>query len=99
MKITQAHIEEAGIEPVDMESRYHDMLSEVYGTVNVCGLEYDSADLLKDCDPTAYRCGFADYVSGEMGETVEEGPDGEYYDKGEWDAMVEALEEAEEDSE
>lgn len=96
MNITDKHIEDAGLVPVDMGQRHHDMLSAVYGTVNVCGLEYDAADLLKDCDPVAYRCSFADYVSNEIGETVIEGPDGECYDKDDWDTMVEELEATEE---
>ncbi len=44
---------------------YESMLSECYGdTVEVCGMEMDSVRVLKEMDPTAYRCGLNDYADG-----------------------------------
>ena len=42
------------------EDEYEDMLTEIYGTVTVCGMEYDSGRLLREIDPTAFRCGMSD---------------------------------------
>lgn len=74
-----------------MEERYVDMLDEVYGEVNIGGLDYLTSRALKDVDPIAYRCGMSDYISSEIGETIVESgywvraitEDGEYHDDGE----------------
>lgn len=47
----------------EIEQMYDEMLSDVYGEVEICGLKYDAADAFKRLDPIAYRCGFADYWS------------------------------------
>lgn len=33
------------------------------GSVTVCGLEFYPSDILKSCDPVAYRCAKSDYES------------------------------------
>ena len=33
------------------------------GSVNVCGMEFCPSDILKSCDPIAYRCAKSDYES------------------------------------
>jgi len=43
------------------EDDYLEMLNESYGTVDVCGFEYDAGDLLLRLDPIAFHCGFADF--------------------------------------
>jgi len=48
----------------DMNDRFEEMLGDVYGTVSVAGMEYDTARALKDLDPIAYRCGLLDYIDG-----------------------------------
>lgn len=51
------------VDPYDLEDMYCDMLDEVYGEVKICGMCYGkSSRLLRDHDPTAYRCGLLDYV-------------------------------------
>jgi hypothetical protein len=61
--LTRGEVEALVVSESEMESSYEDMLSEVYGVVSICGLDYDAADALKEVDPVAYRCGYADYVS------------------------------------
>ena len=41
---------------------YDAYLNDCYGVVSVGYSEFYPADILKNCDPIAYRCGFADYV-------------------------------------
>jgi hypothetical protein len=63
-----------------LERMYCEMLDDVYGTVSICGLEYCASDALKATDPTAFRCGFLDWLDAEVkdGNLFED--DGEYYD-------------------
>jgi hypothetical protein len=42
------------------EDEYEEMLNELYGTVSICGMEFDSGRVLRELDPTAFRCGMAD---------------------------------------
>ena len=44
---------------------YDDALNES-GPVIVAGIDFDPADILREMDPTAYRCGLADYNDGEL---------------------------------
>jgi len=48
------------IEALEM---YDDFLDEVYGDADICGFKYQSSRALKEVDPTAYRCGFNDWLS------------------------------------
>jgi len=43
------------------EREYDDMLDEVYEEPNICGMYYNPSYALKEVDPTAYRCGLADW--------------------------------------
>lgn len=45
------------------DDEYEEVLNELYGTVEVCGMTFDSGSILKDQDPTAFRCGKNDYES------------------------------------
>lgn len=63
----------------DLESRYDDMLDEAYPDLTIAGLSYSTSNALKEIDPTAYRCGFNDWLDSEVGETVFE-VGGEYFD-------------------
>ena len=63
----------------DLEKRYSDFLDECYGTVKVCGYEYEAARALAMLDPIAFRCGMSDWLDSELGQSIWE-KDGEYYD-------------------
>lgn len=43
------------------EDDYDEMLDDCYGDVQITGLSYSTSYALKNLDPIAYRCGFADY--------------------------------------
>lgn len=45
------------------DSEYKELLNEIYGSVTVCGQEFNQGDMLEDADPTAFRCGKSDYES------------------------------------
>lgn len=40
---------------------YDDMLNEG-GPVEIAGYEFNTADALNELDPTAYKCGWIDYM-------------------------------------
>lgn len=70
----------------ELEERYDSMLDEVYGEVEIAGLKYCTSRVLSEVDPTAYRCGFSDWLDAECqneilfevnGEYTEENPDDE----------------------
>ena len=42
------------------ESEYEEMLNDIYGTVEICGMTFDSGRALKELDPIAFRCGMSD---------------------------------------
>jgi hypothetical protein len=77
--------------PVDVERRYADMLDEIYSFDKVGG---PFAGMLPSCvlrevDPTAYRCGKNDWLDSEDITEV----DGEYYDNDDLDrAKAEFIE-------
>jgi len=47
----------------DYAELYDELLNE-QGPVNIGGLTFDPADIVKEMDPTAYRCGLLDFVDG-----------------------------------
>ena len=52
------------------ERAYDEMLDEIYGTVEICGMTFDSSRVLKEMDPIAYRVGMSDMESCEPGTWV-----------------------------
>lgn len=55
----------------DIELAYNDFLDGCYGeAVNIAGNFYCTSDALKEVDPTAYRCGLADYVDSQLTDGV-----------------------------
>lgn len=45
------------------EKDYDKYLDEVFGTVSIAGIHYETSYALKEVDPTAYDVGFADWES------------------------------------
>ncbi len=76
----------------EMEERYKEALNE-QGPVSICGFEYEPATALQAVDPTAYRCGFADYC-GTDDSLVE--IDGTYYVEYDLEKALDAFDEAQE---
>ena len=53
------------------ESDFDEFLDDE-GSVTVCGMEFYPSDILKSCDPIAYRCAKSDYESNYNLDDVEE---------------------------
>ena len=45
------------------DDEYEQMLDDVYGDVEICGMNYSSSRALKILDPVAYRCAKNDFES------------------------------------
>lgn len=43
------------------DEQYVEILNDLYGDVDVCGMSYGSGSVLVDQDPTAFRCMKGDY--------------------------------------
>lgn len=73
------------------EEDYLEELNETFGKIDICGLKYDAGYALKEIDPTAFRCGFADfqeyetvYVCGECGEPHDDEVDADECCRPDW---------------
>lgn len=42
------------------DDEYEQMLTDIYGTISICGLEYEAGYALRELDPTAFSCRMAD---------------------------------------
>lgn len=47
----------------EIEQQYKDLLDEIYPSYVINGMEYMPSNILKECDPIAYRVGLSDYES------------------------------------
>lgn len=61
-----ANAEKAAQEVIDAmdDSYFVEMLDEIYGTVSICGYEYDASYAYQRLDPTGFRCGMLNYYDG-----------------------------------
>ena len=57
----QKEVDNFEIDPDDYAEEYDDILNEE-GDVKVAGLTFSPAQIVKELDSTAYRCGLNDYV-------------------------------------
>lgn len=76
-----------------IEEMYQDCLDES-GPVKIAGYEYDTSHALRLVDPTAYRCGLADYISSLLDDQLTE-VDGEYFNTSDIENLIESLREVE----
>ena len=54
------------------ESEFDEFLNDTGDTATVCGLEFYPSDILKNCDPIAYRIYKSDYESNyDLGDVAE----------------------------
>ena len=54
------------------ESDFDEFLDDVEESVTVCGMTFYPSDILKSCDPVAYRCAKSEYESSYDLDDVEE---------------------------
>ena len=54
------------------DDEYDEFLDDIEGSITVSGMEFLPSDILKSCDPVAYRCGKGDFESNYDLDDVEE---------------------------
>ena len=86
-----AAVKEDG-QPRDMDAAYREALDEIYSFKSVGGpfACMQPSRVLEECDPTAYRCGFSDWLDSE--EVTEIGD--EYFDSKELEDIREQVADA-----
>ena len=70
----------------ELHKQYDEALDEE-GTVTVAGYRFEPSDILKNCDETAYRTGFNDWMDGQGFIEI----DGEQYPKDEVEDFLDGL--------
>ncbi len=82
-----------------LEQAYNEMLDECYEEVVICGYSYSTSKALKSTDPTAYRCGFVDWLDNQISYgTYTDEIEGKHYDQEEVDELLESHAEIEEEN-
>lgn len=51
----------AKLQDYEIEEQFKEMLDECYPSYSINGMEFLASDILKECDPIAYRVGLSDY--------------------------------------
>ncbi|MBW8015725.1 MAG: hypothetical protein FVQ82_06025 [Planctomycetes bacterium] len=79
-------------EPIDTEELFEQMLDDCYEEITLGCLSWSPSYVMKELDPTAYRCGVSEYIDGlvEDGEYYEF--DGGYYDFVDIEEMLDNIE-------
>lgn len=75
----------------DLHDQYDAMLDECHEEIRIGTLSYFPSTTLKAVDPTAYRCGFNDWLDGERDRIVE--IEGAYYDRAEVESLLNEMQE------
>lgn len=63
-EMLEAKIKEE-LTPVDTEEHYAACLDDIYPVVEIGGLTFSPSRIVKELDPTAFRCGMNDYLDGD----------------------------------
>ncbi len=79
---------------IDDYDAYNEMLDSE-GTVTVAGMEFYPSRILEELDPTAYRCGYNDWVDSDQGDLEDAIENGDYSEI----TWIEEPEEPEDDEE
>lgn len=81
-----------------LEAAYDNFLDEVFPSCKIANSEYNTSRALAEIDPTAYRCGFADWLDGEL-ENIYYVINGEYYAQEDVDDLIDIYEAENEEKE
>lgn len=63
----------------ELDSMYQEFLDDVYPDCSIAGYNYSTSLALREVDPTAYRCGFNDWLDAEVSDERLYERDGEYF--------------------
>lgn len=46
-----------------MSEMFRDYLDEIYGSIDICGIEFHAATIFEECDPIGFRVYLSDYCA------------------------------------
>ncbi len=78
----------------DLEQEYKDFIDE-FNEVKIMGMSYCASRVLEELDPTAFRCGFNDWLDSEQWDEFE----GDYMQRSDIEQVEEEFEEYENEEE
>jgi len=61
----QAKVKLDPIEHYNTEDEYEELITEIYGTVTIGNLTFDSGKILRELDETSFNCGISDDMKWE----------------------------------
>jgi len=93
LTVEQENLVAQELSPIDEEQEYDAWLDDVFGEVNIAGNSYDTSTALKELDPTAYRCGKADWLDSENSDNRIVEVKGDWYLADEVETLLENQEE------
>lgn len=64
LRVLGKQMENFELDAYDYEGEYQSMLEDAYPYVDICGMTMSPVAIIREMDPTAYRCGLIDYVDG-----------------------------------
>lgn len=67
------------ISEYELDKLYRDFLDDLYPECEIAGMKYCTSTALAEIDPTAFRCGFADWLDSECQSGTYEEINGEYF--------------------
>ncbi len=80
------------------EDKYAEYLDETYDDeIEVAGLHFSASQIVRNCDPTAFRCGRANFTSEKLEEAVDDVECRGYVEIGSDEFSIEDVEDEEED--
>ena len=84
------------------EGIFDDYLDNMSGNeddalIEVCGLHFSASQIISECDPTAYRCLFANFTSEELEKAKDELECSDYIVVGDDEFSVEYIDDEDED--
>ena len=94
-EMLEARIKEE-LTPIHIEDYYAAALDDIYPVVEIGYLTFSPSQIVRELDPTAFRCGMQDYLDGD--DTLEYVAD-EWYIAYEVEKLREEIEAAEEEEE
>ena len=50
----------------NVEEHYDDMLDDAYDEIRIGVCTFTASQILRECDPIAYRCGIDDFVNADL---------------------------------
>jgi hypothetical protein len=82
-----------------LHDAYDNMLDDCHGECTIAGARFQTSAALKELDEIMYDCGYSDWLDSEIGETITDEIDGEYYDLNEVNDLIDNMDDDDEGDE